>query len=130
MLTKILVTALVIIGCYLFLRYKRGRSLAPLRVLEVVSHSGADRNPRSPMRMLALGLCVISLLASAIFLGWRWQDNRTLLEVRVISAATGEQVQYQAYKGDVEGRSFITIYGQRVSIAESERMEINEARVQ
>ncbi len=129
MLTKILLTVVVIMGCYLFIRYKRGRSLPPLRVLEVVSHSGSHSGPRSPVRMLALGLCLISLLVSALFMGWRWQDNRTLLEVRVISATTGEQVDYQAYKGDLEGRSFITIYGQRVSIADSERMEINEARV-
>ncbi|MEH6824354.1 MAG: hypothetical protein V7629_10640 [Motiliproteus sp.] len=122
MLTKILVTALVIFGCYLFIRFKRNRPTASLRVIEVA----AERLPasRSPVRMLALGLCVLSLLASALFMGSRWLDNRTLMQVRVISAVTGEVVEYQAYKGDLEGRSFITLYGRQVSIADNERMEI------
>tara|TARA_R110001583_G_scaffold1313_6_gene10797 strand:+ start:1283 stop:1669 length:387 start_codon:yes stop_codon:yes gene_type:complete len=126
MLTKILVTALVVFGCYLFIRFKRRQQTSSMRVIEVAAERPSLLG--SPVRMLALGLCVLSLLASAVFLGYRWSDNRTLLQVRVISATSGEVVEYQAYKGDVEGRSFVTLYGQRVSIAASERMEIHEVK--
>ncbi|RDE22549.1 hypothetical protein DV711_08125 [Motiliproteus coralliicola] len=123
MLTKILVTALVIFACYLFIRYKRGQALpAPARPKR---DSAAEQSAQKPIRMLALGLCLVSLLASGAFLGFRWWDDQRLLQVRVINADNGEVVEYQAYKGDVEGRSFITIYGQQVSIAASERMEIS-----
>ncbi|MFT5721488.1 MAG: hypothetical protein ACI9W6_001804 [Motiliproteus sp.] len=126
MLTKILVTALVIIGCFLFLRFKHNHPAQRLRVIEVEPESPALY--RSPVRMLALGLCVFSLLASAAFVGWNWLDNQTLLQVRVTSALSGESATYQVYKGDIEGRSFITTYGQQVIIADNERMEIDEVR--
>ncbi|MEH6472037.1 MAG: hypothetical protein V7752_12380 [Halopseudomonas sp.] len=125
MLTKILFTALVIIACLLFIRYKASRTRTEKRVVEVPAQLKGPL--KSPVRMLALGLCLVSVLASAAFLGIRWMDDKVLLQVRVINAASGEQTEYQAYKGDVEGRSFITIYGQQVSIADSERMEISEA---
>ncbi|MFT6915538.1 MAG: hypothetical protein ACJAWL_001847 [Motiliproteus sp.] len=126
MLTKILVTALVIIGCYLFIRSKRHHPVQRLRVIEAAPESAA-RLP-SPVRLLALGLCVFSLLASAAFMGLNWLDNQTLLKVRVTSTLNGESADYRVYKGDLEGRSFITTFGQRVIIADNERMEISEVK--
>jgi hypothetical protein len=126
MLTKILVTALVILGCYFYLRFKRSRNLSQPAPRATVAESRAPS--RSPVRLLALGLCLLSVLSSAAYLGSSWLDGRTLLQVRVINANSGEVVEYQAYKSDVEGRGFITIYGQRVSIASTERMEISEVR--
>ncbi len=132
MLTKILVTAAVILGCYFYLRFKRNRhaiqASTPRATLIDSNSAAADRLTGSPIRMLALGLCLLSVLASALYLGSRWLDDRTLLQVRVVNASSGEVTDYQAYKGDVEGRAFITIYGQRVSVADTERMEISEAR--
>ncbi len=126
MLTKILLTALVILGCYLFLRFKRSRTLA--QPVARATEADIRRASRSPVRLLALALCLVSVLASAAYLGSRWWDGRTLLLVRVIDAGSGEVTEYQAYKADVEGRGLITIYGQRVSIAATERMEISEAQ--
>ncbi|MEH6649411.1 MAG: hypothetical protein V7707_05205 [Motiliproteus sp.] len=135
MITKILVTAAVIFCCYLYIRYKRNKattqgyqsartvSSAPV----VGGRSAISSLKGSPVRMLALGLCVSSVLASAIYLGSSWWDDRTLLQVRVVNTHSGTVTDYQAYKGDVQGRAFITIFGQRVSIADTERMEINEA---
>lgn len=135
MITKILVTAAVIFGCYLYIRYKRSRAITSSSQSARKVSSGQTVSGRSaigslkgsPVRMLALGLCVSSVLASAIYLGSSWMDDRTLLQVRVVNTQNGVATDYQAYKGDVEGRAFITIFGQRVSIADTERMEISEA---
>lgn len=135
MITKILVTAAVIFGCYLYIRYKRSRATTSSSQSARTVSSGQTVSDRSaigslkgsPVRMLALGLCVSSVLASAIYLGSSWMDDRTLLQVRVVNTQSGTVTDYQAYKGDVEGRAFITIFGQRVSIADTERMEISEA---
>ena len=121
MLTKILFTALVVLACYLFIRYQRQRRLkvaaAPIR----------PQIKSTPMRDLALGLCLFSVVASSAFVGYRWWDDQRVLDVRVINATSGAVSEYQAYKGDVEGRSFITIDGRQISIADSERMEIRPA---
>lgn len=133
MLTKILVTAAVIMGCYFYLRFKRNRNAieanaSHVRLAEPKPAVVRSLKSMSPVRLLALGLCLLSVLSSAAYLGSRWLDDRVLLQVRVVNASSGESTDYQAYKGDVEGRVFITIYGQRVSIADTERMEISEVR--
>lgn len=121
MLTKILITALVIFGCYLFLRYSR-RPAPDTR-----------REPARPavngtaFRRLAAGVLLLSLLAAVAAFLYGWYDDRTLLDIRVINTLTGDVVHYQAYKGDLEGRSFVTLYGQQVSIADSERLEVSPA---
>lgn len=124
MLTKILLTALVILGCYLFLRHKRARPALPRPGTEP---SAIARSPDRSIRSLALGLCLLALAASAAYLGYRWWDDSRLLNIRVINPSTGESVEYQAHKGDIRGRSFTTRFGQKILVAESERLEISEA---
>ncbi|WP_207061298.1 hypothetical protein [Motiliproteus sp. SC1-56] len=121
MLTKILLTALVIGAAYLFLRHQR---------LKASPSSGTDRSApatgeHSPaLRRLAAGLLIVFLGLAAAFFAYRWLDDRTLLEIRIVNSVTGEVVRYQAYKGDLEGRRFVTVHGQSVSLADSERMEV------
>lgn len=121
MLTKILLTALVVLGCYLFIRYQRSRQALPQR-----SRTEPVTPKNSGLRWLALGLCLLSLLASAAYMGYRWWDNSHLLQIRVINPTSGDAVEYQAYKGDVRGRSFTTRFGQKILVAEGERMELTE----
>ena len=46
--------------------------------------------------------------------------------MRVINANTGEGVTYQARREDVAGRSFRTLDGRRITLADVERMELDE----
>lgn len=127
MLTKILLTALVIGAVYLYLRRKRERvALGEARPFA----AGSAPQPFQALafRRLAGALLLLSLLGASAFFVHRWYDDQTLLNIRVINSTTGDVVLYQAYKGDLEGRSFVTVYGQSVSIAGNERMEIQEER--
>ncbi|MEH6626352.1 MAG: hypothetical protein V7739_07905 [Motiliproteus sp.] len=125
MLTKMLLTAAVIFGCYLFIRHKRSASVAsqaPARVeLETVSAN-------KPVNWIALALVAVSVVAAVGFFIYDWQDNQTLLEVKVINPSNSEETLYQVYKGDLGARSFETIQGQQVRIGNSERMEVKESR--
>jgi len=64
------------------------------------------------------------LLGCAVFIYFQWQDTWRVVTVRVINADNGKASSYQAYKGDVQVRSFTTTDGRTVNLAEIERMEL------
>ena len=59
-----------------------------------------------------------------LFLYHQWQDNYQIVQVHVIDTRSGKEVTYEAYKGDIEARSFLTVTGRQVNLAEVERMEL------
>jgi len=75
-------------------------------------------------RIAAYGALAIALVGCALFIYLQWQDTWRVVTVRVINAGSGIESTYQAYKGDVEDRSFTTTDGRRVNLAEVERMEL------
>ena len=126
MLTKLLLTAAVIAGCYLFIRYKRGEALTNQHPQQRVE---AEPSPqRKPLNWLALGLVALTVAAAIGFFVHDYQDSQTLLDVKVINPSNGEESHYKVYKGDLGARSFETIQGQQVRIGNTERMEVKEAR--
>lgn len=127
MLWKILLTALVIGGALLVLR-RRGRSPAPQPPPRLEASSGGRDRPRQAARWIAAGFLLLMLAGSGAYLFHVWRDNYRVVEVRVIDSRSGRSVTYQAYKGDVEGRSFVTTDGRRVSLAEVERLELGAGR--
>ncbi len=124
MLTKILLTSLVIIGCFLYIRYRRTAAENALRA----ENSAPPLLLNNLMRGLAIGLLTLSVAGLVGFLIYDWNDGRTLLDVRVINPQSGEEVVYQVYKGDLDERSFTTLQGQQVRIANSERLVVSEDR--
>jgi hypothetical protein len=56
-----------------------------------------------------------------------WDEGREILQVRVVNANTGAEIDYRARRRDVEGRSFRTIEGQVVRLADVERMILTPA---
>ena len=127
MLTKILVTALVIFACYLFIRYKRGQGLpAPARPLGAAA-GVESAPPKSRSGSLALGLCLLSLLASARLSGVTAGGMTS-----GTAAGTGHQCQItvtwssiRPIKGISKGAVLSPFTVSRWSIAASERMEIS-----
>ncbi|OQX45445.1 MAG: hypothetical protein B0D86_03640 [Candidatus Sedimenticola endophacoides] len=69
-------------------------------------------------------LVVIMVAGAGFYLFHQWRDAYQIVSVRVIDTRSGQTVTYQAYKGDIEGRRFITTRGVVVSLAEVERMEL------
>ena len=123
MITKILITLLVIAGCYLYLKRRNKVARQPVRQ-NVVDRSAETLS----IKLIAIILLSVSVLGSASFLGYQWYDGHTLLEVRIINPGTATEVVYQVYKADLNDRSFTTVDGQSVRIAASERLEITKAQ--
>jgi len=123
MIIKLLITLLVIVGCFLYLKH-RGRATN-----QSVSQqkSAGPQSESLPIRLIATVLVTVSVLASVAFIGYQWMDGHTLLNVRVVTPGSGSEVVYQVYKSDLGDRSFTTVDGQTVRIAGSERMEISRA---
>ena len=60
---------------------------------------------------------------AAFYLYLDWRGASEIVQVRVIDAGTGKSSEYEVYRGEIEDRSFRTIDGRRVILAETERME-------
>jgi hypothetical protein len=78
------------------------------------------------LKFAAFGLVGLMLVGLGSFLYYQWQDTYQVVTVHVIDTRTGNEATYEAYKGDVEGRTFVTVTGRQVNLAEVERMELGE----
>ncbi|WP_242463842.1 hypothetical protein [Thiococcus pfennigii] len=119
MLGQILVTLAVVLVAYLVIR-GRGAEAPPQR------HS---RHTVPPHRMRAVGRALLGLavLGVGYFLVDHWLWEREPVTVQVINANTGRISYFQARRGDVKGRTFVTLDGQRVTLADVERMVLRDA---
>jgi hypothetical protein len=120
MFLKLLLTALVIAGALLTLRARRQRALSPAPPLL----PAARRKSQLPLKIAAIGLVGLMLAGAAAYLYYQWRDNYQVVTLQVIDTRSGNRTTYQAYRKDVEGRSFLTTDGRRVTLAEVERLEI------
>ena len=90
----------------------------------------AAARPRAPLisprfaRVSAYAVVATMVVASALFAYREWDEAHRVVNIRVINVRTGEAVTYQAHRGDVEGRRFLTLDGRMVTLAEVERMEL------
>lgn len=122
MFMKLLLTVLVIAGAVIALRLRKrpARRAAIVHVNENRQAAGKTTLPK----LAAYGAAGIMLSGCALFIYFQWQDSWQVVTVHVIDAGSGKESTYQAYKGDVGGRSFTTTDGRLVNLAEVERMEL------
>lgn len=125
MFMKLLLTALVIAGAILTIRMRTQRP-REVRVQPELLSAPPERSPL--LRLGAYGLLVIMLGGAVFYLYHQWRDAYQVVKVRVIDTRSGQTVVYQAYKGDVAGRSFQTVDGRTVALAEVERLELGGDR--
>ncbi|HHH39740.1 MAG TPA: hypothetical protein ENK50_09215 [Sedimenticola sp.] len=124
---KLLLTALVIAGAVYVIRLRNrpaeARDPLPQRPAPALPAGG----PRLPW-LFASAFLIVALLGSGFWLFRAWRDASQVVEVHVIDSRSGREAVYQAYRGDVEARSFETTDGRRVSLAEVERLELGSRR--
>jgi hypothetical protein len=120
-LTKILVTALVIVAVITFYRFKNADRPAAVRRAQ----ASLPANNRFG-RMVAYGFVGFLLLVSAIWYGLHWREQHRVVTIRVIGES-GPTV-YKAYNKDLKGNQFETIDGKTVILGDSERVEIISTR--
>lgn len=83
---------------------------------------------RAPLRVLAVAAVVLMLLASGFLLYEHWRDSTEVIFIRVVDAGSGRAAEYQAQRGDIQAREFLTTDGRRIVLAETERLETSTVR--
>jgi len=121
MITKILFTIAIIVGVVLITRYSAQRRPAIPRYVATV-------NPRKPVRIAAYVVVGLIVASAALWLIMEWRDAHEVLTVRVVNSETGTEVVYDAFRSDIDKRTFRTVDGRRVTLADVERLEVMEPR--
>lgn len=119
MITKILFTILVVVGVLLYARRKAGHRPA----------SAPRTGPAVPpwhVRVIPAALLLALLATVAVTLWLEWQDAHRIFTARVTDTRTGEMRTYPVYRDEVHGRTFRTVDGREITLADVERMELVE----
>jgi len=125
MFMKLLLMALVIAGAVFAIRMRQ----PPQRAAYVPDPRPSGSQPRQRFwlaKLAAVAVVVLMILGTGLFLFQQWRDANEIVLVRVIESGSGRSVTYEVYQGDVEGRSFRTTDGRVVTLADVERMEMDE----
>ncbi|GBF29102.1 hypothetical protein MnTg03_00668 [bacterium MnTg03] len=123
MLSKIILTLLVIVGCLWFVSSKRGQHRQQLLVIG----SKKDRQRRAALLRGAYLFMFIMVLAASTMIYIELSDNYKTVTIHVINTQTGAKSSYQARREDVGARSFTTVNGRKVYVAGIERIEVEAA---
>lgn len=118
MVTKVVLTLLVILAAYIYL--KRRRVVSQPRVKQVAVSQETDK----PFRLIAILLLVVSLTGTTGYVIYNWIDGHQLLQVTLISPGTNESHYYRVHKSELNERSFTTVEGQIIRIGSQDRLQI------
>ena len=122
MITKILLTLLVVLSAYALIKRQRANSSQQKEARpnsdNSMSFDAAD------LRLGAYMFIAIMFLLGAYFYYQRWQQDHQLLTIRLYSVGKQQAVEYQVFQYQLDNRSFITTDGIHVKVSSNERMEI------
>ncbi|MEA3640559.1 MAG: hypothetical protein VBE63_11525 [Lamprobacter sp.] len=134
MFTKLLLTATVILVAWLVVRdrWRAGDDAHARLGHKLGAEPGALSNqrstalgplmPRGAVKLAAYGLVILMLVGTALYLFQDWQHAREIVQLQVVNVYTGQVDRYEAQRGDISQRSFVTLDGRRIQIAEMERL--------
>ena len=124
MLTKIIVTLAVIVGCLWFASSKRNQELQPVQ-------RKIDKKERERKLLLtrsAFAFMLLMVLAASVIVFYELQDDYETVTVHVINSETNTRTSYQAQRHDVTQDSFTTLEGRQVFVADIERVEMQSTK--
>lgn len=134
MLGKILLTAAVIIAAFFYIRRRDLEETGTRRPAtatrqapndsEAAGKTVADDNLSKDLRLGAYMFLVLTIGLGATLYYFRWQDDHVILTVTLHSDAQTESTTYQVYKYQLQDRSFTTLAGILVTVASTDRMEV------
>jgi len=117
MLSKILFTIAVIIGVILIFRHRQSRAVP---AQPPAAEPGRSLSPR----VVACGLLGVLGAVALLIFALEWRRGERIVSIRVIS--NGATADYRARYKSIKGRNFVTLDGARVSLGESDRIEMIE----
>ncbi|ACA87085.1 hypothetical protein [Shewanella woodyi] len=115
MLTKILITALIIVGALFYLRKPPA---------SVKSQGTSKLGQQMMFRYLVYGLIATSLLASGGYWYWNWQDGNQVVSVTIVSPLEESSETYQVRKKDILANEITTLDGLSIRLSNQERVII------
>jgi hypothetical protein len=124
MFAKLLITAAVVCMCYLVLKARRRDDAREERQPGSAPIAPPLSALGTAIRPVAYGVLAVMLLGSGYFLYADWAEGREIVDVHVINPYTGAVEQYRARRGDLKARSFTTLEGHAIRIAEMERIVV------
>ncbi len=119
MITKLLFTLTVIIGTLIFFKKQRTQQMTRSRPVKTVISENQKMFRQGAY--LFLILMILSALGMFIF---KFGQDSTTMQVRVVNTRTGESAIYLAEQKDIQSKSFITVNGRQVFVADVERIEV------
>ena len=129
MIGKILLTLAVMALAYLMVRIDpKAKSDKSKSTPPKMSVDYQKKLPDPTMHDNLRTACYFFLFFMAIVGGalyyYRWRDDHQLITVRLYSADQVGQASYAVYKYQLADRSFTTVDGRVITVADSDRMEI------
>ncbi|WP_428036417.1 hypothetical protein [Amphritea sp.] len=119
MVTKVLLTLLVIVAAYLYLKRRMHHKNTQRPRADPVS-----ANADMPVKTIAVLFILVSFTLTVGFFLYRWVDGNQLLRITLISPQSSEPLYYQVHKSELQERSFTTTDGQIIRIGAQDRLEI------
>jgi hypothetical protein len=120
MLTKIIVTLAVIVGCLWFASSKRNQELQPV----VAKPSKKEIERKMLLTRGAFAFMFLMVIAAGVIVFIELQDDYETVTVHVINSDTNSRTSYMAQRQDIDGGSFTTIEGRQIFVADVERIEV------
>ncbi len=93
--------------------------------MEVSQQSTSNSGKRiSAIHIAVFVVLTIMITGSVLYFFNQWWDANRIVVVKVIDSTTGRAVEFEAYNGDIDGRSFRTTDGRKITLAAVERLEV------
>jgi uncharacterized protein YpmB len=121
MLTKILFTLAVIVVVALFFRHKTDPKATKR---QEAAANAPQKGVQS--RTIIYALLGLTVAVSSLLYWLHWQNQHQIININVTHGG-GETISYQAYKKSIEGRRFTTLDDRKVTLGESDRVEMAPA---
>jgi hypothetical protein len=119
-LTKVLITTLIIVLAMFYLKNTKQKSFNNVRSQDAVP---------SKFRYLSMLLLSLSLLFSAVYLFWQYQEDNKVINVTVISPVSNKKITYHVKRKDISANKIITLEGITIRLSNQERIIIAEAEI-
>lgn len=129
MLGKILLTLLVMLIAFMVLRQRTQTSQSegtkPSKKKELnQTNQKPDSESTSDLRVAAYLFLILMFGAAIIIYYQRWQDDHSIVTVSLFRGDQTAATTYQVYKYQLGERTFTTVEGTLITVADSERMEV------
>ena len=128
MFGKFLITAAVIYIAYLVVRSRYQGSESRQDGKFPLAKAGKSLIRPVAIKTAAYAVVGVMVTGSALYLFQSWDRQHQIVNVQVVNPYNGQVQRYETRRGDIDGRSFLTLDGRLIRIAEMERLIIEDRR--